>query len=64
MHIQIANQNACSFKKVLKPYRAQARWIAPTIHPSMDLTYAFFAGVPEVGTAEEDEQDGYVAFHL
>jgi len=44
---------------VLRPYRAQARWIAPAIHPFMDLTRAFFAGVPEVGAEEEEEQDGY-----
>jgi hypothetical protein len=25
----------------------------------MDLTRAFFAGVPEVGAEEEEEQDGY-----
>jgi hypothetical protein len=47
---------------VLKPYRALARWIAPTIHPFMDLMRAFFAGVPEVGAAEEEDQDGCVAF--
>ena len=28
----------------------------------MDLTRAFFAGVPEVGAAEEEDQDGCVAF--
>jgi hypothetical protein len=60
LYIQITAQHDCSFKKVLQPYRAQARWIAPAIHPFMDLTHAFFAGVPEVGAAEEEEQDGYV----
>jgi hypothetical protein len=65
LYIQITAQHDCSFKKVLQPYRAQARWIAPAIHPFMDLTRAFFAGVPEVGAAEEEEQDGYVVIsHL
>lgn len=30
----------------------------------MDLTRAFFTGVPEVGAAEEEEQDGYVVISL
>lgn len=60
LYIQITAQHNRSFKKVLQPYRAQARWIAPAIHPFMDLTRAFFAGVPEVAAAEEEEQDGYV----
>jgi hypothetical protein len=60
LYIQITAQHNCRFKKMLQPYRVQARWIAPAIHPFMDLTRAFFAGVPEVGAAEEEEQDGYV----
>jgi hypothetical protein len=64
LYIQITAQHNFSFKKALQPYRAQARWIAPAIHPFMDLTRAFFTGVPEVGAAEEEEQDGYVMISL
>jgi hypothetical protein len=62
--MQTTSQHDCSFKKALQPYRAQARWIAPAIHPFMDLTRAFFAGVPEVGAEEEEEQDGYFTISL
>jgi len=32
----------------LEPYLAKARWICPSINPFVDITEAFYAGVPEV----------------
>jgi hypothetical protein len=43
-------------------YLAKARWICPTIHLFMDLTAAFFAGLPD--DDEMEVQDEYVSFEL
>jgi len=31
----------------LQPYLAKSRWICPSIHPFLDLTRVFYAGLPE-----------------
>ena len=38
----------------LEPYLAKARWICQSIHPFIDITRVFYAGVPDA--AQEDEQ--------
>ena len=41
----------------LQPYLAKARWICPSIHPFLDLTRVFYAGLPRVGSEDKDEED-------
>jgi hypothetical protein len=46
----------------LEPYLAKARWICQSIHPFLDVSCIFYAGVPDA--AQEDEQvdaDEYVS---
>jgi hypothetical protein len=43
--------------KALDHYRAKAREICATIHPYMDLTRAFFAGVPDTDWDEPDDDE-------
>jgi hypothetical protein len=38
----------------LEPYLAKARWICQSIHPFLDISRVFYAGVPDA--AQEDEQ--------
>ena len=44
----------------LQPYTAKAQWICPSIHPFLDLTRVFYAGLPEVAQNEGDEVDDIV----
>jgi hypothetical protein len=47
--------------KALDYYRAKAREICATIHPYMDLTRAFFAGVPDADwDGPDDNDEGFV----
>jgi hypothetical protein len=41
----------------LQPYTAKARWICPSIHPFLDLSRVFYAGLPEVAQNEDEEID-------
>jgi len=41
----------------LEPYLAKARWICQSIHPFLDISRVFYAGVPDA--AQEDELDAY-----
>lgn len=50
---------ACTFAEFcsagpLGPYLAKARWICQSIHPFLDITCVFYAGIPDA--AQEDEQ--------
>ena len=48
--------------KALDHYHAKAREICATIHPYMDLTRAFFAGVPDTNWngPDDDEDEKFV----
>jgi hypothetical protein len=37
----------------LAPYLAKARWICQSIHPYLDLSRVFYAGVPDAAQEEE-----------
>jgi hypothetical protein len=41
----------------LLPYVARARWICPSIHPFLDLSRIFYAGLPEALRNEDGELD-------
>ena len=41
----------------LLPYIAKARWICASIHPFLDLSRVFYAGLPEALRNEDDEVD-------
>jgi len=43
----------------LLPYIAKARWICPSIHPFLDISRVFYAGLPEA-PQDEDELDDVV----
>ena len=52
----------CTFPEIssngrLAPYLAKARIIYATIHPFMDLTRVFYAGLPDVAPEDEDGGD-------
>jgi hypothetical protein len=38
----------------LAPYLAKARWICQSIHPFLDLSRVFYAGVPEAAPEATD----------
>jgi hypothetical protein len=44
----------------LQPYIAKARWICPSIHPFLDVSRVFYAGLPEVPQNEEGDIDDIV----
>src|SRR5258705_7078502 len=44
----------------LLPYIAKARWICASIHPFLDLSRVFYAGLPEAPQNEDDEVDDIV----
>ena len=44
----------------LLPYIAKARWICASIHPFLDLSQVFYAGLPEALRNEDDEVDDVV----
>ena len=44
----------------LLPYIAKARWICASIHPFLDLSRVFYAGLPEALRNEDDEVDDIV----
>ena len=44
----------------LLPYIAKARWICASIHPFLDLSHVFYAGLPEPLRNEDDEVDNIV----
>ena len=48
--------------KALDHYRVKAREICATIHSYMDLTRAFFAGVPDTDWdgLDDDDDEGFV----
>jgi hypothetical protein len=39
----------------LEPYIAKARWICPSINPFVDITEAFYIGVPEALPEDGEE---------
>lgn len=41
----------------LAPYLAKARIIYATIHPFLDLTRVFYAGLPDVAPEDDDDND-------
>jgi hypothetical protein len=41
----------------LAPYLAKARIIFATIHPFLDLTRVFYAGLPEVAPKDDGDDD-------
>jgi len=44
----------------LQPYIAKARWIWASIHPFLDFSWVFYAGLPEAPWNEDDELDDIV----
>ena len=38
----------------LAPYVRRARWIAQSIHPFVDIHWAFYAGVPDPPRSDEE----------
>ena len=53
--------NHCRGEGPLEPYLGKARWIGPSINPFVDITEAFYAGIPE---ALEDDEESIARYIL